>query len=112
MMAAARLVGRRAANHNERRIRRRGLAVDEALRTARLSRAANGVLAGCLQLREPVGVGRQERHRSERTAEEVQVEAGDDYMTASIGQLLCQVNDLRTEELRLVDTHHASLLPQ
>ncbi len=112
MMAAAGFIGRRAADHDKRRIRRRRLAIDQPLRAAGLPRAATRVLAGCLEFCETVGVGGQQGHRSEGSGEEIQVEAGHDHVTAAISQVFNKVNYVRPEELCFVDADHPRVVSQ
>src|SRR2546421_564902 len=112
VMTAACFIGCRAPNHDQRRIRRRRLAIEQPLRAAGLPRAATRVLAGCLQFCEPVRVGGQQRHRPEGPGKEVQVEARDDHVSTTIGQLRDEAHDVRPEELRLVDADHPGVVSQ
>src|SRR6266550_1053943 len=112
MMAAACFIGCGAPNHDEGRIRRRRLAIDQPLRAAGLPRAATRVLAGCLQFCEPVRVGGQQRHGPEGPGKEVQVEARDDHVSTTIGQLRDEAHDVGPEELRLVDADHPGVVSQ
>ena len=48
----------------------------------------------------------QRRHRPERPAHEVLIEAGDDHAHAAIGERGGELDQPVVEELRLVDAHH------
>src|SRR5207253_3167376 len=103
MMAAASLVCGSTTNNHEGSVRGCRPPVDQPLGPGCLARPAARILAGCLQLGEPVRICREQGHGSEGPAEEVEVETGDDHVPASIGQLFCQVDDVGFEELGLVD---------
>src|ERR1700730_15119935 len=103
VVPAARLIGCRAPDHDQRPVRRRRYAIEQTLRSTRLMRSAAGILARRLQLGEPVGIGGEQRYGSEGTREEIEVETGDDHVPAAIGQLLGPRHDFVPEELSLVD---------
>ena len=62
-----------------------------------------------VHLVDELGEREQRRHRAERTAEEVLIEAGDDDAHASIGELGGEIDQAFVEELRLVDADHLYL---
>lgn len=66
---------------------------------------ANGV-----DLLDVLGDGHQARHRAERMAEEVGVEAGDDDSEALVGQYLDYLDDRVAEKLRLIDADHLDVI--
>ena len=98
--AAARLVRVERADLDRRPVERCGLAVDEPLRARRGAAAA---MADGLQLVDELGHAEEQRHRPERLAAEVAVQARGDDPLAPEHHLLNRVDDLGLEELRLVD---------
>src|SRR5688500_3426839 len=99
--AAARLVRVERADLDRRAVERRRLSVDEPLRP-RCGAAAD--VADRLELVDELREAEQQRHRPERLAPEVAVEPGRDDALAARDALLNRVDELRLEELRLVDT--------
>ena len=98
--AAARLVLLERADDDRRAVGRSGRAVDEPLRHRR--RAAAAVADG-LQLVDDLRAAEQLRHRPEREAAKVLVEAGRDDAKAALDETVEDEHDLGREELHLVD---------
>ena len=81
-------------------------APDEALRSCR-GVATHHADRG--QHRDRVGMGQEDRHRAERAAGEVQVEAAGNDMAAAVAEREGDVHELGIEELALLDPDHVGI---
>ena len=99
-VATYRLVGILLAEHNE------FLALCQAVRV--LCRVAT-VYADGVYLIYILGNSHQRRHWAKRLAEEVHIQARNDYAHATICQLATNLHDTLVKELRLVNAYNINL---
>ena len=109
VFAAARLIHFRSAHDDDGVVVVGRLAVHQPLRAAGVFAAyhADGV-----QFIHLLGLRRERGHGAEGLAAEVGIETRHDHPHALVGQPIHNCDDLRIQELRLVDGHHGGIVLQ